>query len=133
MRGTKPHLVVSNDAISNQLSAPKWFSAHAREEWDRVFPALVERKILTRPDLGMLESYCVAMGTVRECAQHLRDDGLMIKTEKGPKRHPAYGVQTDAMKTARQLASELGLTPVSRSRPTIRPDDENDEFGDYDL
>ena len=36
-------------------------------------------------------------------------------------------VQDKAMASARQLAAELGLTPVSRSRPAIREEDDQDD------
>ncbi len=48
------------------------------------------------------------------------------------KRNPAVGIQSDAMTRARLLAAELGLTPVSRSRPA-NPDDEEDEDDLSDL
>ncbi|WP_206436959.1 P27 family phage terminase small subunit [Paracoccus haematequi] len=35
-------------------------------------------------------------------------------------------LQDKAMASARQLAAELGLTPVSRSRPAIREDGDNE-------
>jgi P27 family predicted phage terminase small subunit len=44
------------------------------------------------------------------------------------KRNPAVGIQSDAMTRARLLAAELGLTPVSRSRPAIRDDADDDDL-----
>ncbi|MBN9345619.1 MAG: P27 family phage terminase small subunit, partial [Devosia sp.] len=41
--------------------------------------------------------------------------------------------QDKAMATARQLAAELGLTPVSRSRPGIREEEEGDDDADNPL
>ncbi len=54
-------------------------------------------------------------------------EGHVIDTMNGLKRHPAVGIQSDAMTRARLLAAELGLTPVSRSRPTIREDASDDD------
>jgi P27 family predicted phage terminase small subunit len=51
----------------------------------------------------------------------------------GTKKNPAVAVQADAMNRARQLAAELGLTPVSRSRPTVRDESDDGDLGDLDL
>ncbi|WP_020041316.1 phage terminase small subunit P27 family [Salipiger mucosus] len=123
MRGTKPQLMTDSEALEH-IPAPDWFSVHARAEWDRVMPILSERRILTDADLGSLENYCLAIGTVREMETHLQEHGhILIDIEGKMKRNPAVGVQSDAMTRARLLAAELGLTPVSRSRPAIREDE----------
>lgn len=131
MRGTKPHLVVDNGAVKKAPTAPAWLSADAKREWRRVMPILVERRILTTADLGSLENYCVAIGQVREMERRLQEEGHVVETEQGLKRHPAVGIQSDAMTRARLLAAELGLTPVSRSRPAIRDDGDDDSLVDF--
>ncbi|WP_246799272.1 P27 family phage terminase small subunit [Bradyrhizobium sp. CCBAU 51753] len=82
-------------------------------------PELSARRILTTADLGSLEHYCTAHGRVRELEKLLRG-GIDPKL---------FRMQDKAMVTARQLAAELGLTPVSRSRPAVRGDgtDEGDD------
>lgn len=126
MRGAKPILVVDNDAVTDATDPPSWLSADAQAEWRRVMPLLVERRILTTADMGTFENYCVAVGQVREMERHIRTYGAVMDTDKGPKRNPAVGIQSGAMNTARLLAAELGATPVSRSRPSIKDiEDEN--------
>lgn len=142
MRGTKPHLVVNNDAVTKAPAAPAWLSAEAKKEWRRVLPILIQRRILTTADLGSLENYCVAIGTVREMERHLQEHGHVFEAFKdtedgivsiGLKRNPAVGIQSDAMTRARLLAAELGLTPVSRSRPAIREDGDDDTLNPLDI
>lgn len=128
MRGVKPRLVVDNAAVSKAPSVPSWLSADAKREWKRVVPVLVERRILTTADLGSLENYCMAIGTIREMERQLQSDGYVIDTEKGPKRHPGVGIRDSAVIQARLLAAELGLTPVSRSRPAVRGDSAGDDL-----
>ena len=55
-----------------------------------------------------------------------------LTAENGAIRpHPAIRVQHSAFTNARQLAAEMGLTPVSRSRPALNDDtDEKGGFGD---
>lgn len=127
MRGTKPHLVVDNEPVTVIPAPPAWLSRPAKAEWRRVMPILVERRILTDADLGSLENYCVAQGCVRKAAAALQketDAELVLKL---------FRMQDKAMQTARQLASELGLTPVSRSRPAIREEEADDEDDPLDL
>lgn len=124
MKGTKPHLRVDRDAIKKALPAPKWLSAEAKTEWRRVMPILVERRILTTADLGSLEHYCIATGRVRAVETEMQattNAGMKVKL---------FRVQDKAMQSARLLAAELGLTPVSRSRPAIREDDDADSLLD---
>lgn len=118
VKGTKPNLVQSKDAIDKNKSAPGWLSKDAKAEWKRVFPSLVARKILTAADLGGLENYCLAVGRVREIERALQASGIDPVLVR---------MQDKAMQTARQLAAELGLTPVSRSRPSVRDNDSEDD------
>lgn len=121
MNGTKPQLRADNMGISHNISAPGWLSEEARKEWDRVLPILTERRILTVADLGGLENYCICIGRVRDTEtiiQGEQDTEMMLKLIR---------VQDKAMASARLLAAELGLTPVSRSRPSIREDENGGE------
>ena len=132
MRGTKPHLRTDPMAI-DVPDAPEWLSESAAEEWDRVMPILTTRRILTDADLGSLENYAVAMGTVRDMKEHLHAHGYIIVDLTGAmKRNPAVCIQSDAMTHASLLAAERGLTPVSRSRPAIRDDEDEDELSQLD-
>lgn len=132
LRGTKPHLSTDPSAVSG-LPAPEWFTDHARDEWERVMPILTERRILTDADLGGLENYCIAIGTVRAMEEHLQEHGHIVTDLEGRmKRNPAVGIQSDAMTRARLLAAELGLTPVSRSRPAIRDEEDDDDLSTMD-
>lgn len=117
MRGRKPELVAVGGHIECSIVPPSWLSKHAKAEWRRVMPELVKRRILTPADFGSLESYCVATGRIRDIEKLLRA-GIDPKL---------FRMQDQAIKTARQLAAELGLTPVSRCRPSIRNDNQNDD------
>lgn len=133
MRGTKPAMKTAVRPVDHAPKAPAWLPATAKAEWRRVAPILAERKILTDADLGSLENYCLAIGQVRDCQKTLGDlESPFFEGDKGtPRPHPAIRVMHAAMTHARQLAAELGLTPVSRSRPAISEEgDENGGFGD---
>ena len=123
MKGPKPRLVVDNDAVKAVPRAPAWLSSEAAAEWRRIMPGLVLRRILTTADLGSVENYCVAQGRVRQVEK--------LIAMANPDALPALTrMQDKAMTTARQLAAELGLTPVSRSRPVMRDEDDDDSLLD---
>lgn len=120
MKGTKPNMIAAGD-LRDALPAPDWLSTEGQKEWDRVMPLLVERRILTDADLGGLENYCICIGRVRETETSIQtepDAEMKLKLIR---------VQDKAMASARQLAAELGLTPVSRSRPAVREVDDDGE------
>ncbi|BCH60415.1 terminase [Agrobacterium vitis] len=107
LRGVKPALTPDRAPLTKAPSAPKWMTDEARAEWKRIMPRLIEDRIITKADLTGVENYCVAVGRVREIETIFRSSGL-DKT--------LFGMQNRAMQTARQLAAEYGLSPVSRAR-----------------
>ncbi|MDD9730448.1 phage terminase small subunit P27 family [Mameliella sp. AT18] len=127
-KGLKPtRLIADSSPVMKVPTAPAHLSRDAKTEWRRVAPILVERCILTIGDLGILESYCSAIGLVREASKHLQTEGLVLENGK---RNPAAGIMTTAQTVALRAASELGLTPVARSRSGMSaqadPDDDTD-------
>lgn len=124
MKGTKPQLVVIDGATAPFPPPPGWLSETAKAEWRRMQPFLEERRYLSDIDLSNLENYCVAQGRVRECEADISGCAdLEVKAK-------LWRMQKQAMDTARQLAAELGLTPISRSRPVMRDLFSQDEDND---
>lgn len=126
MRGRKPDQIVPG-AIYKVPTAPAWLAPSGRAEWKRVAPILVERGHLTDADLGTLGAYADAVGQLIDTTKTISCDGMMIETKTGLKKHPLLSTQINARNQIRQLAAELGLTPVSRSRPSIRDDGGHDD------
>ncbi len=120
LRGVKPPVSKSKDALTKTPPTPAYFSIYAAAEWKRIMPRLIKDRVLTKADLGGVEEYCIMRGVVRE-----------IETNRGlnsgdidPK---LFGVQNRAAQTARQLAAEYGLSPVSRARINGASDDEAED------
>jgi P27 family predicted phage terminase small subunit len=109
-RGVKPAIRTDQrNAVDTVPPAPPWLGKDAKAEWRRVAPILIERKVLTEADLGTLESYCISVGIFRECQRAINKDGVIVEAEKGPKRHPAFGMMNSAQTTMRLAANELGF------------------------
>jgi P27 family predicted phage terminase small subunit len=128
VRGTKPNLATDPKGMGAIPRPPVDLGKDAKAEWRRAAPLLVERRIITDGDLASLENYCAAIGAAREARRIVAREGMTFMGTSGPKRHPAVGIMLESMGVANRLAAELGLTPVSRSRPAIREDvaDEDD-------
>lgn len=118
LRGVKPTLAPDRAPLTKAPPAPKWMTDEARAEWKRIMPRLIEDRIVTKADLTGVENYCVAVGRVREIETLFRAGGL-DKT--------LFGMQNRAMQTARQLAAEYGLSPVSRARVGSASTEDDDD------
>ena len=134
MRGRKPKLtVIDGGTVPGKCpSAPGWLTPQARAEWKRSAPQLYDRKLLSTDTMATLESYCVAVGIVRECEESMTRDGRLIESDTGPKPHPAFKMQSAAMREVRLLAAELGLTPHRRGTTGKAEGNKNDGW-DNDL
>lgn len=134
MRGRKPEgIVAGSSPVATLPAPPAWLTKAAKSEWRRVGPILIdERKTLTLADLATFANYCSVTGMAADAARLVAREGMTFMGAGGPKKHPAVAIQLDAMTQARLLAGELGLTPVSRSRPAIRDDDESEELSFLD-
>lgn len=111
LRGKKTPAKPDSDPIKRKPPAPKHLSPFAVAEWDRVLPMLVQRELICRADLGMVEAYCVARGLVVELEYRRRQKGLDSKEMLAMLRQ-----QDKASLTAARLSASLGLDPSSRAR-----------------
>jgi P27 family predicted phage terminase small subunit len=124
MRGRKPNLLAIEGGLSKVPRPPAWLPDEAKEEWKRILPSLIKRKVLTDTDMGTVEAYCLAAGTVRRSQAAIAREGDLLESEKGAKRHPAFQTMFQALTEQRRLAAELGLTPASRMKADKPPEGE---------
>lgn len=112
MKGRKPKLPAAQVAGSATAcpKPPSWLPTHAKAEWKRAAPRLHELGLLAPDTQATLESYCVAVGMVRENQETIKVEGQIV----GGKPHVAVKMILAAMREARLLAGELGLTPHRR-------------------
>jgi P27 family predicted phage terminase small subunit len=120
LRGVKPMVHQDHDPLPKAPQVPSYFSSFAKAEWKRIMPQLISRQIITKADLGGVEEYCLMRGVVRQLEVERKQSGGVID----PK---LFNVQNRAAQTARQLAAEYGLSPVSRSRIGSSAADDDDD------
>lgn len=75
-RGIKPAIGPDTDALTKAPPVPKHLAPHAKAEWRRIMPQLIDRRIITKGDLAGVESYCAAVGAVRTIADTMSAGGL---------------------------------------------------------
>jgi P27 family predicted phage terminase small subunit len=116
-RGAKATLKAIDGGLKGVPRAPSGIPAAQRGEWETIAADMVQRNILTASMMGILETYIIALWTVRECQKAMAEHGPMTKTAHGMlKPNPAHGMMAKAMETVARLSAELGLTPAARSK-----------------
>jgi P27 family predicted phage terminase small subunit len=89
----------------------------ALEEWIRVAPSLCDTSVLTIVDIGTLERYCLFHARWIEAEALLYDEGLITTSINGHKQaNPLISIANQAGINSNRLATELGITPASRSK-----------------
>jgi P27 family predicted phage terminase small subunit len=101
---------------------PEWLPDRAKEEWDRVAPALHKSGLLTGLDVSALEGYCVTYAKWREAEQQLAEGGLVVLTPNGCAQvNPAQSIANQAQKLLILWVKAFGLSPDSRGRMELPP------------
>lgn len=119
------------------LKAQQEFYEIARAEWRRVVRELgAVPGLVTSVDADGLAMYCETYARWVIASQKLAMDGMVVEmaTQNGGKymaASPYMAIVNQCLKTMKQLLSEFGMTPASRTRIQVeRPPDEDpfDEF-----
>jgi P27 family predicted phage terminase small subunit len=93
-------------------------------------PDLLATDRLRTEDLPTFEQFCTAYYFALYAGALLVREGIIVEDVahgKESRKHPAWQMWRDAVKTMRQLACEFGVTPSSRVRLSLPsgPDPEN--------
>lgn len=116
-RGAKATLKAIDGGLKGVPKFRDTLPAEMKSEWETIAAELVERKLLTASMMGILETYIVALWTVRECQKAIAEHGLLVTTaHQMMKPNPASGIMAKSMETVARLSAELGLTPAARSK-----------------
>lgn len=109
---------------------PKHLCEDARAEWERVCHGLNAMGVLTVVDKAVLAAYCTSYAlwerswrAINEMAKTGKlGAGLMISTTNGNLiQNPLVGSANKGAKDMISYASELGMTPVARTRIRTGP------------
>ena len=96
---------------------PAHLSDTARKEWRRLAGPLHATGLLTLADRAALAAYCQAYGRWVEAEEKLRGAPMLLKAPNGyVQQSPWLSVANKQLEIMGRYMSELGLTPVSRTR-----------------
>lgn len=115
-RGRKAEVRALDGALSGVPKPPSWLHAYGKAEWRRCVPQLVADRKIAAHELATVESYCLAVATMRQADEAIRKHGMTYESDSGPKRRPETTILKENLEAARRLAAELGLTPASRGK-----------------
>lgn len=112
------------------VQCPDWLLPYAKEEWERLAPAMISMKVLTDNDVQAFAGYCQAYARWREAEEYIARNGMIFKTPSGYiQQVPQVSISMQNLKVMQSFCSEFGLTPASRARiyaNSERGDAEND-------
>ncbi|WP_300924846.1 phage terminase small subunit P27 family [uncultured Clostridium sp.] len=101
-------------APSDNIIPPDWLGEELKEIFSEYAIQLKEVGIISNLDVGALERYVVAEYEYREYSAQLLE--MKVINAKYVK---IRDIRSDALKEARALASDLGLTPSSRGKLVV--------------
>mgnify|MGYP003652841120 CR=1 FL=1 len=106
----------------------------ALKEWSRLAPMLKQARQITDSDRSALIAVCLEWSTYLQAIDEVRKSTMLILTQNGyPIMNPYLTIASKALAGCYKLWPELGLTPSSRSRIQVLPDEqESDPWAEFD-
>jgi P27 family predicted phage terminase small subunit len=112
-------------------ACPDWLAPLARAEWDRVAPELERLGLLTAVDGAVLGAYCQAYARMVQAEEAIERLGFNQFSKDGyAQQRPEVAIAMKSAAMVKAFAAEFGLTPSSRGRMTLPPQDPGDD--DFD-
>jgi P27 family predicted phage terminase small subunit len=103
-------------------SCPAHLQPTAKAEWKRLARHLHQLGVLTELDRAALAAYCQEYGRWVEAERRLKETPPLLKTPAGHVRpSPWLAISNKSVELMHKFATELGLSPASRSRVTTKP------------
>jgi P27 family predicted phage terminase small subunit len=122
-RGRKPVPkpgTLANSPLMSLPRCPSHLNDVARKEWRRLATPLHEAGILTLADRAALAGYCQAYARWVEAEDKLAGTPTLLKTPSGyVQQSPWLTVANKQLEIMGRYMSELGLTPVARTRTAV--------------
>lgn len=108
---------------------PAGLCREGRAEWRRVVPELDRLGLLTRVDRATLVGYVETWARWWALAREAQGAPAVVAGASGsPVKNPIYTAVTEASTELRRYITELGLSPVARTRLSV-PEPSSDDLG----
>ncbi|MFZ1793851.1 MAG: phage terminase small subunit P27 family [Anaerolineae bacterium] len=106
---------------------PEHLSGVAKSKYEELVLQLSANNVITVVDVGALEAYCEAYATWLESKKEAAKRPVILNSRNDSVMNPQMRIANMAVQQMIKLASELGITPASRSRIKLpQPDGENE-------
>lgn len=111
---------------TDKVKPPKWLSNEAKKVFREVVKlyAHTDPPLITNGDVEALARYADAVVRYREISTLLAQEGYIVDSSQGPKKHPLLGALKDYERTIERGERSFGLDPSSRAGLAIPRDDD---------
>lgn len=119
------------------LRCPSHLPEHGKQLWRKIVPQLEAGGGVSELDRPSLEAICLNYAHMREAAETIAREGLLVRGAKGNTvRHPAVMIFQASAGALKSWCSEFGLSVGARSllpgQETAATDDLSDIFAQID-
>jgi len=102
---------------------PEFLNEVAKAEWNRMAPHLKTLRLITQIDMAALAGYCHYYAIWKDASEKLADDYISISDKGNEFQNPLVGTMNTAFANMLKCMVEFGMTPSSRSRLKVEPND----------
>lgn len=128
------HRQIDMTAATLTIEPPVGLNKDARAAWQLAVECAPEG-VLTALDAGVLERWARNYALYRKLAKLVDKGGVifMVDGEPTEKLSPTFNALIKVQQVLAKCETELGFTPGSRARVSVRKkdDDQGNEFGDF--
>jgi P27 family predicted phage terminase small subunit len=112
---------------------PEWLSIEGKLLWKTLVPQLQAIPgLLQSVDVSALEVLCESYAQWKIASIVLQKDGQTFKTGNGYiQQRPEVAIANKCAKAVKDICSEFGITPSSRSRIHVKMPEGSDGFDEY--
>lgn len=113
---------------------PKHLNAEERELWAEIGKELYDLGVLTNVDAGVFEVYVTALARLRRVKADTEKPLIFEGPNGGAIQNPYLAIENKAKEQVMKAGAELGLSPASRSRVSVKkPKEESDPFKEFEV
>jgi P27 family predicted phage terminase small subunit len=110
-------------------SCPSWLMLEAKREWRRISKELERLGLLTKVDRAVLAGYCQEWARWKQAEEVIDAQGLTFTTPNGYVQvRPEVAAAHKSLQLMNMFGSQLGLSPVARTRLSTEPEAAGDVF-----
>jgi len=108
---------------------PTFLKGEAAKEWNRITPLLAAQKCLTEWDRSLIAAYCFEWGVYVQLCKTVKIEDISLETILGNRMaNPLFNARNKALKNMKEIATEFGLTPSSRTRLSVSEAEKENPF-----